>query len=842
MNYTPMKRTMTRPRSRTALFAQQLESRRMLAVTVGFEDIDTDLASESFFNGPDPNGTEQPGPFGDTVVGGEFQSGGATFDNTSSLDFGSWSGWSYSNTTDTTTPGFTNQYSAVAGGGASGSATYGVGFEGATIELPSTPAGLSLESLMVTNTTYTALSMRDGDSFAKQFGGPSGNDPDFLLLTIEGFNTSGGSIGTVDFYLADYRAADNSLDYIVDSWTEVDLTSLAEAASLSLSFDSTDVGTFGINTPLYVAVDNIVLAEPNNIEPTLTLEVAAASIVENAGATATTATLTRNTDTQTALTVNLSSSDPTSVSLPATATFGPGESMLTVDIAAIDDDLAEPLSTATLTASATGFTSGSAMLDIVDDDTLTASAGGPYTIAEGSSLSLQASAQGAVNPTYAWDLDADGQFDDASGANPTLSWQQLVSLGIDDGSASGTSLQVAVQVTSNTFTATDTASLTVTNVAPTASVSGPGTLMLNENAAFTFSATDDSPPDAAATFIYHVDWGDGTSPQQLSGPASGVTANHVYAEPGSFTVSVTAEDKDGGFSTAATSAISVQSIVQQDNDLVITGSSSSDRFVISPANAGILFRMNNQFLPITLGSATRLVINAGDGNDSLVVAGGLLLPVVLNGEGGNDYLAGGTSDDTLIGGEGNDILLTGEGNNLADGGAGNDRLEGRTGVDTLFGGEGNDRLNGGFGNDILVGGEGNDSLFGHMGDDLLSGGDGFDLINGYFGNDLVFGGAGSDQLFGGSDQDLMIGGSGADRLKGDAGDDTLVGGTSEWEAALDQALNELLSAGTPLPANLQSVIENWARDNDPTPFGAFSNDSAIDAIYGGSGVNQVISS
>jgi hypothetical protein len=34
--------------------------------------------------------------------------------------------------------------------------------------------------------TYAALSMRDGDGFAKQFGGASGDDPDYFLLTITG--------------------------------------------------------------------------------------------------------------------------------------------------------------------------------------------------------------------------------------------------------------------------------------------------------------------------------------------------------------------------------------------------------------------------------------------------------------------------------------------------------------------------------------------------------------------------------------------------------------------------------------------------------------------------------
>jgi hypothetical protein len=61
------------------------------------------------------------------------------------------------------------------------------------------------------------------------------------------------------------------------------------------------------------------------------------------------------------------------------------------------------------------------------------SAGGPYTIAEGDSLALTGSATDVDSLTYAWDLDNDGDFEDATGASPTLTWTQLTSLGFADG-------------------------------------------------------------------------------------------------------------------------------------------------------------------------------------------------------------------------------------------------------------------------------------------------------------------------------------------------------------------------------------------------------------------------
>ena len=193
---------------------------------------------------------------------GGFTSGGAFFNN-SFTDFGGftvWEGWSYSNVTNVATPGFGNQYSAyhLPGGGGDQSGQYAVAFTDAPgiarIELP---PGAVPESAGITNTTFAALSMLNGDSFAKKFGGATGNDPDFFKLTITGLDALETPVGSVDFYLADYRFGNNALDFVVDEWTTVDLTSLAGATTLSFGLESSDVGPFGTNTPAYLALDNL---------------------------------------------------------------------------------------------------------------------------------------------------------------------------------------------------------------------------------------------------------------------------------------------------------------------------------------------------------------------------------------------------------------------------------------------------------------------------------------------------------------------------------------------------------------------------------------------------------
>jgi hypothetical protein len=109
--------------------------------------------------------------------------------------------------------------------------------------------------------------MRDGDAFAKKFGGTSGNDADFFKLELQGFR-GGNLTNKFDFYLADFRAANAADDYIVENWTRVNLASLGTVDSLKFALTSSDVGQFGMNTPAYFAMDRLefsAVPEPSSL-------------------------------------------------------------------------------------------------------------------------------------------------------------------------------------------------------------------------------------------------------------------------------------------------------------------------------------------------------------------------------------------------------------------------------------------------------------------------------------------------------------------------------------------------------------------------------------------------
>ncbi|GAB4493712.1 MAG: hypothetical protein OHK0019_18210 [Saprospiraceae bacterium] len=195
----------------------------------------------------------------DAGAPGVFSSGNISLPNNYNPDWMSWDGWAISNTTDTLTPGFLNESSAIAGGGAEGSATYAVSyvFGPTIIGLTGAASGGTVSGMYVTNNAYAYYSMKDGDAFAKKFGGVTGNDPDFFLLTVKKYLDGQLSADSVNFYLADYRFANNAQDYIVDDWTWLDLSSLGNADSLQFTLASSDNGAFGMNTPAYFCVDNV---------------------------------------------------------------------------------------------------------------------------------------------------------------------------------------------------------------------------------------------------------------------------------------------------------------------------------------------------------------------------------------------------------------------------------------------------------------------------------------------------------------------------------------------------------------------------------------------------------
>ena len=214
-------------------------------LVIDFSDLT--LAADSYFNG------------GPTTNTAGWTSGGVFFGN-GFTDWGggfiSWNGFAYSNINDTVDGAFTNQYATFTGTPFAGS-IYAVTYSG-TQSFLNLPTGYLPASVRITNTTYTAHDMANGSSFSKRFG-----PGDYLSVTFTGHSgagATGGSTGSTTFFLGDFRDGKTT---IVNTWELLDLTPLTlngQPASIGLSWASSDVGDFGINTPTNAAIDALTFA------------------------------------------------------------------------------------------------------------------------------------------------------------------------------------------------------------------------------------------------------------------------------------------------------------------------------------------------------------------------------------------------------------------------------------------------------------------------------------------------------------------------------------------------------------------------------------------------------
>jgi Ca2+-binding RTX toxin-like protein len=252
-----------------------------------------------------------------------------------------------------------------------------------------------------------------------------------------------------------------------------------------------------------------------------------------------------------------------------------------------------------------------------------------------------------------------------------------------------------------------------------------------------------------------------------------------------------------------------------------------------------------------------VVVNGGDGNDSLTVLAKTteIAGATLTGGGGDDVLTGADTNDTLTGGDGNDRLVGAKGTDVMNGGAGNDTL-------VWNNGDGSDRINGDAGNDATeVNGSatlgdvftlapepggvkfqrtnlvpftldtaterfqvnglgGNDSVAANPGVGALTllsvdGGAGDDTVAGSDGPDLILGGEGNDILNGGGGDDRIVGDRGSDTMNGGDGDDTLVWNNGDGSDVIngDAGRDDVEVNGSPTAGDVFTVQQNGARIN-----------------------------
>lgn len=202
--------------------------------------------------------TLSPNTYYQDNTGTDFSAGGVNFQ----YDWQSyWSGGtSYTNVNDTVNGTYTNLYGAITGLAFAGN-NYATIQDQSKITLGSNTA---VSGFYITNTTYAWKVIKSGNQFSRRFGDttgtgknvPQGEVEDWFKVLVRGYRNGNMLTDSIEFYLADYRAAGTANDYIVKNWQFVNCASLGQVDSIQFQMKSTD-NSFGyMNTPAFFSIDN----------------------------------------------------------------------------------------------------------------------------------------------------------------------------------------------------------------------------------------------------------------------------------------------------------------------------------------------------------------------------------------------------------------------------------------------------------------------------------------------------------------------------------------------------------------------------------------------------------
>ena len=233
------------------------------ALAATFDDIY--LAENSYWRGPDTKGDIEEGLWGDQQYRGSFLSGSYKFSNNYSIDWGSWSGFGYSNRTETEGGDImSDQWNSCVGKGHNDSENYAVFYEDSfapmTVSVLNNAEGDVISGFYITNAAVTVNAILNGDGMTPG----AFTTGDFLKLII---TADEDDAKTVEYYLADYTSENEADHYYVNDWQWVDLSSLGTVEELSFHMESSRTNAWGYTTPLYFCMDDFNGQRPETVKP-----------------------------------------------------------------------------------------------------------------------------------------------------------------------------------------------------------------------------------------------------------------------------------------------------------------------------------------------------------------------------------------------------------------------------------------------------------------------------------------------------------------------------------------------------------------------------------------------
>ena len=243
------------------------------------------LEDDSYWAGPDWKGEQEESLYGPIEFQGSFVSGSYAFANNYIPDYNSWSSFAFANRTSNGFDVLMEDMCNATTGAAHSGDNYGVffgdamglGMSPATITVLNNPNGQIIPGFYITNAAYAVDAILNGDgnfnhgetdalgntiydNAGNVVGTEEFHQGDFLKLTITADNGE-----EVEFYLADYRSANEDDWYYVQDWQYVDLSSLGTVKELEFCMTSSRSNSWGYTTPLYCCIDDFGAEAPVSV-------------------------------------------------------------------------------------------------------------------------------------------------------------------------------------------------------------------------------------------------------------------------------------------------------------------------------------------------------------------------------------------------------------------------------------------------------------------------------------------------------------------------------------------------------------------------------------------------
>jgi hypothetical protein len=109
---------------------------------------------------------------------------------------------------------------------------------------------LASVKLNLTTYTYASITNEDINTFARAF-----TDGDYLKVVFSAVDGFGRVVGDgVECYVVDYR---DGKRFVADNWQEFYLGMVLTSNRVRVTIETSDVGDYGANTPLYICIDDL---------------------------------------------------------------------------------------------------------------------------------------------------------------------------------------------------------------------------------------------------------------------------------------------------------------------------------------------------------------------------------------------------------------------------------------------------------------------------------------------------------------------------------------------------------------------------------------------------------